>query len=142
MNIKYLIKSNYFDFDEWDLSNVCICDTKEKAEELIKEFNDNKNKFKSINGFIIHLERDFFNDSIFSNFDEKYILDDGYKEIKVFIKKDDFIQYQESLDELDIYYQENTFFEFLTFFNNKNDLLKKYCNHEDAKLYIEEIEEY
>ena len=140
---KYLITSDYQHYDDFAFSNVCICDTKEKAEELIKEFNKNKEEFKKTLGYIIHLDKKLFIDSIFVDFDEKYIIDDKSSTLKIFVNENllekDLLDKILS-DESDIYYQENNFFEFLTFSHNKNNLIQRYCNHEDAMLRIEEIE--
>ena len=35
---KYLISSNYHFYDDFAFCNVCICDTKEQAEELVETF--------------------------------------------------------------------------------------------------------
>lgn len=138
---KYLISSDYMYYDDFSFSNVCICDTKEKAEELVIEFNKQKEKYKSMKGYIIYLEKELFENSVFSKYNnEKYIEEENIN-IKIFIEKKDFEEnYKEMLENLEIYIQENTYFEYLTFCNKKYSLIKKYCNHEDAKLSIEEIE--
>lgn len=35
---KYLISNNYSYYDDFDFCNICVVDTKEKAEELVNEF--------------------------------------------------------------------------------------------------------
>jgi hypothetical protein len=133
---KYLISSDYRYYDDFAFSNVCICDTKERAEELVIEFNKEKEKFKNTKGYILYLEKKLFENSVFLNYDKKYIEEESTI-IKIFIEKKEF---EENYKEIEVYCQENSYFEFLTFSNNKDSLLKKYCNHEDAKLIIEEID--
>ena len=55
---KYLITNNYWDYDDYDFCNICIVDTREKAEELILEYNEMKEAFKSRAGYILRFEPD------------------------------------------------------------------------------------
>ena len=55
---KYLITNNYSYYDEFDFCNICVVDTKEKAEELVKAYNKLKEDFKSIAGYILYCEPD------------------------------------------------------------------------------------
>lgn len=137
--MRYLITSDYQYYDDFNFSNVCICDTRERAEELVNEFKNNIDIFKNTQGFVIDIDKDIFEETIFSDFDDNIIQSDV---VKVFIKSDIFDRYKEDLEESCVYFEEISFYNFLInmYWNNKSDDIRaRYCNHEEAVLSIHEI---
>jgi hypothetical protein len=134
---KYLITNNYWYYDDFDFCNICIVDTREKAEELILEYNKMKEAFKYRAGYILYFEPDVelpfdINESdLHCNLSIKNIFLD-IKEMQENIDK---------IDELQCYYEESNYFEFLSMKRSDNMTLEtKLCNNEHATLDIEEIE--
>lgn len=154
-NFKYLISSNYTYYDDFNLSNVCICDTKEKAEELLKEFNDNKNNFINLKGKIIYLNSNNVNniEDVIKNFERYYFKNEinidkiiyGNKDngidYKIFLTNKDIKPYLKIFKEYNVYMENETFFDFICS-ANRNTFITKYCNHIEAILRIEEIESF
>lgn len=137
--MRYLITSDYQYYDDFNFSNVCVCDTKERAEELVNEFRNNIEIFKNTQGFVIYIDKDIFEETIFSDFEDN-IIQTNY--VKVFIKSDIFDKYKDKLEESSVYYEELSFYNFLIdmYWNNKSDVIRaRYCNHEEAVLTIREI---
>lgn len=137
--MRYLITSDYQYYDDFNFSNVCICDTRERAEELVNEFKNNIDIFKNTQGFEIYIDKDIFEETIFSDFEDNIIQSDV---VKVFIKSDIFDRYKEDLEESSVYFEENSLYNFLIgmYWNNKSDDIRtRYCNHEEAVLLIHEI---
>ena len=133
---KYLITNNYWYYDDYDFCNICIVDTREKAEELILEYNEMKESFKSRAGYILYFEPDVelpfeINESnVHCNTCVKNI----FLEIKEMQENID------KIDELQCYYEESNYFEFLSMKRSDTSLETKLCNNECATLNIEEIE--
>lgn len=137
--MRYLITSDYQYYDDFNFSNVCICDTRERAEKLVNEFKNNIEIFKNTQGFVIDIDKDIFEETIFSDFEDNIIQSDV---VKVFIKSDIFDRYKEDLEESCVYFEEISFYNFLInmYWNNKSDDVRsRYCNHEEAVLTIHEI---
>lgn len=137
--MRYLITSDYQYYDDFNFSNVCVCDTKERAEELVNEFRNNIEIFKNTQGFVIDIDKDIFEETIFSDFEDNII---QTNDVKVFIKSDIFDKYKDKLEESSVYYEELSFYNFLIdmYWNNKSDDIRaRYCNHEEAVLTIHEI---
>lgn len=137
--MRYLITSDYQYYDDFNFSNVCICDTRERAEELVNKFKNNIDIFKNTQGFEIYIDKDIFEETIFSDFEDNIIQSDV---VKVFIKSDIFDRYKEDLEESSVYFEENSLYNFLIdmYWNNKSDDIRsRYCNHEEAVLSIHEI---
>lgn len=137
--MKYLITSDYQYYDDFAFSNVCICDTKERAEELVKEFNSNKEIFKNTQGYEIYVDKDIFEETIFSDYEDINI---GSDVVTVFLNLEIFEQYKDTVKECNIYYEETNLYNFLinTYWNNKSDDIRcRYLNHEEAVLCIHEI---
>lgn len=154
-NIKYLISSNYTYYDDFNLSNVCICDTKEKAEELLKELNDNKNNFINLKGKIIYLNSNDVKDieDVLKDLERYYFQNEsnidkivyGNKEngigYKIFLSKKDIKPYLKIFKEYKVYMENESFFDFICS-ANRDTLITKYCNHSEAILRIEELESF
>ena len=137
--MKYLITSDYHDYGVFNFSNVCICDTRERAEELVNEFKNNIELFKNTQGFEVYIDRDIFDETIFSDFEDIIIQSDV---VRVFMKTDIFDRYKDTLDESNVYFEEINFYNFLIdmYWSNKPDNIRiRYCNHEEAVLSIHEI---
>ncbi len=142
--MKYLITSNYQHYDDFNFSNVCVCDTRERAEELVQEFKNNIEIYKNTQGYEIYIDIDIFEETVFSDYEDVIILKDL---VKVFIKSDIFDIYkdaldEDALDESDVYYEEIDFYNFLVnmyWSNESDDIRGRYCNHEEAVLGIHEI---
>lgn len=136
--MKYLITSEYQYYDDFSFSNVCVCDTLERAEELVQEFKNNIKIYKNTQGYEIYIDKDIFDETIFSDYEDAIILKDL---VKVFIKSDIFDIYKDALDESDVYYEEINFYNFLVnmYWSNDSDVRSRYCNHEEAVLSICEI---
>lgn len=137
--MKYLITSDYQYYDDFNFSNVCVCDTRERAEELVNEFKNNIEIFKNTQGYEIYIDTDIFEETIFSDFDDIIIQPDV---VKVFLKSDIFDQYKDIFEDYCVYFEEKSFYNFLIdmYWNNKSDDIRaRYCNHEEAVLSIHEI---
>lgn len=137
--MKYLITSNYQYYDDFNFSNVCICDTRERAEELVNEFKNNIEIYKNTQGYEIYIDEDVFEETIFSDV-EDIIIQSGV--VRVFMKSDTFDRYKDAIDECNIYFEEISFYNFLIdmYWNNKtDDIRSRYCNHEEAVLSIHKI---
>ena len=137
--MKYLIASEYRYYDDFDFSNVCVCDTRERAEELVQEFKNNIEIFKNTQGYEIYIDKDVFDETIFSDFEDIIVLKDI---VRVFVKSDIFDRYKEALENTNVSYEEINFYNFLinARWNNKSDDIRsRYCNHEEAVLDIYEI---
>ena len=114
---------------------VCVVDTREYAEKLIKQYNKMKDDFKSRAGYIICLEPD-----ITLNFEIK---DDVYcnSHVKnIFLDIDDMKKNIEKIDDLQCYYEESNYFEFLSMKSSDDSLEFKLCRNVNSKLNIEEID--
>lgn len=133
---KYLISSNYHYYDDFAFCNVCICDTKEQAEELVKTFKKNIDKFVERKGILIYITKEDFNN----------LVDFEYNKELVCINHNNVILFLEDEDDLEkikrdkIYYVESNYFHFLTLNRDRDTLEKRYCHHEEANLQIEELE--
>lgn len=142
--MRYLIASEYHYYDDFSFSNVCVCDTLERAEELVQEFKNNIEIYENTQGYEIYIDKDIFDETIFSDFEDVIILTDI---VKVFMKSDIFDIYkdaldEDALDESDVYYEEINLYNFLInmyWSNESDDIRGRYCNHEEAVLCIYEI---
>ena len=136
---KYLIRSQYFYYDDYDVTDVCICDTKEKAETRAQIFQNQIDLFKSIKGYVLYLDRN--NDKVFINeMEEENIVDCNHDTIRVFVTSSEFESLKDELTEYGYYFEKINYFNFMTLHNNKDSIIKKYCNHESANLSIQEID--
>ena len=134
---KYLISSNYHYYDDFAFCNVCICDTREQAEELVKTFKKNIDKFVERKGILIYITKEDFDN----------LVDFEYNKELVCINHNNVILFLEdegNLEEIKrdkiIYYVESNYFHFLTLNRDRDTLEKRYCHHEEANLEIEELE--
>mgnify|MGYP003485813663 FL=1 len=133
---KYLISSNYHYYDDFAFCNVCICDTREQAEELVETFKKNIDKFVERKGILIYITKEDFDNFI----------DFEYNKELVCINHNNVILFLEDEDDLEkikrdkIYYVESNYFHFLTLNRDRDTLEKRYCHHEEANLQIEELE--
>lgn len=138
--MKYLIVSEYQYYDNYDFSNVCICDTRERAEQLVKEFNANKEQFKLIKGYRLHLDGDNEEQlKHFSGFDKINLTESN--SYVLFINEDNFKIYKEHLVKGYYHFEKTTYFNFMCYMSWRSDITSKYCNHQDAKLVIHPIQE-
>ncbi len=134
---KYLITNDYCYYDDFDFCNICIVDTREKAEELILEYNKMKESFKSIAGYILYFEPDV--ELPFEINECNVYRNSGVKNIFLEIKE--MQENIDKIDELQCYYEESNYFNFLSIKRSDNMTLEtKLCNNECATLNIEEIE--
>lgn len=134
---KYLISSNYHYYDDFAFCNVCICDTREQAEELVETFKKNIDKFVERKGILIYITKEDFDN----------LVDFEYNKELVCINHNNVILFLEdegNLEEIKrdkiIYYVESNYFHFLTLNRDRDTLEKRYCHHEEANLEIEELE--
>lgn len=137
--MKYLIVSEYQYYDSYDISNVCICDTRERAEQLVKEFNAQKEQFKLIKGYTLYLKRS--NEDQLKHFSGFFQIELPYENV-LFINSDNFEHYKEHLVKFDYHKLKSTYFDFITEFGRKISTIEsKFCNDRDATLEIYEIQE-
>ena len=145
---KYLISSNYHYYDDFAFCNVCICDTREQAEELVETFKKNIDKFVERKGILIYITKEDFTDIYSTNrigLHDNFI-DFEYNKELVCINHNNVILFLEDEDNLEkikrdkIYYVESNYFHFLTLNRDRDTLEKRYCHHEEANLEIEELE--
>lgn len=134
---KYLISSNYHYYDDFAFCNVCLCDTREQAEELVETFKKNIDKFVERKGILIYITKEDFDN----------LVDFEYNKELVCINHNNVILFLEdegNLEEIKrdkiIYYVESNYFHFLTLNRDRDTLEKRYCHHEEANLEIEELE--
>ena len=134
---KYLISSNYHYYDDFAFCNVCICDTKEQAEELVETFKKNIDKFVERKGILIYITKEDFDN----------LVDFEYNKELVCINHNNVILFLEdegNLEEIKrdkiIYYVESNYFHFLTLNRDRDTLEKRYCHHDETNLEIEELE--
>ena len=134
---KYLISSNYHYYDDFAFCNVCICDTREQAEELVETFKKNIDKFVERKGILIYITKEDFDN----------LVDFEYNKELVCINHNNVILFLEdegNLEEIKrdkiIYYVESNYFHFLTLNRDRDTLEKRYCHHDEANLEIEELE--
>lgn len=133
---KYLISSNYHYYDDFAFCNVCLCDTKEQAEELVETFKKNIDKFVERKGILIYITKEDFDN----------LVDFEYNKELVCINHNNVILFLEDEGNLEkikrdkIYYVESNYFHFLTLNRDRDTLEKRYCHHEEANLEIEELE--
>lgn len=134
---KYLITNNYSYYDEFDFCNICVVDTKERAEELVKEYNNIKEDLKSRVGYILYCEPE---DEIpFEVNQDNIYLNTHVKNIFLTIKETE--DYIDLIDELNFYKEKSNFFEFLSMKRSDNNTLEeKLCYNIESVLEIEEIE--
>lgn len=134
---KYLITNNYLYYDEFDFCNICVVDTKERAEELVKEYNNIKEDLKSRVGYILYCEPE---DEIpFEVNQDNIYLNTHVKNIFLTIKETE--DYIDLIDELNFYKEKSNFFEFLSMKRSDNNTLEeKLCYNIESVLEIEEIE--
>ena len=134
---KYLISSNYHYYDDFAFCNVCLCDTREQAEELVETFKKNIDKFVERKGILIYITKEDFDN----------LVDFEYNKELVCINHNNVILFLEdegNLEEIKrdkiIYYVESNYFHFLTLNRDRDTLEKRYCHHDEANLEIEELE--
>lgn len=136
---KYLIKSVYFYYDDFDIQDVCVCDTKEQANKLINEYKHQIEIFKKINGYVVYLD-DVYNEDDYKNIDSKNIIIKHNKILNLFLSKNDYKNISNELLKSDVHIERINYFEFLTRHTEKDTIIKKICNHIAAQLIIEEID--
>ena len=134
---KYLISSNYHYYDDFAFCNVCICDTREQAEELVETFKKNIDKFVERNGILIYITKEDFDNFIDFEYNKELVCINHNNVIL-------FLEDEGNLEEIKrdkiIYYVESNYFHFLTLNRDRDTLEKRYCHHEEANLQIEELE--
>ena len=134
---KYLISSNYHYYDDFAFCNVCICDTREQAEELVETFKKNIDKFVERNGILIYITKEDFDNFIDFEYNKELVCINHNNVIL-------FLEDEGNLEEIKrdkiIYYVESNYFHFLTLNRDRDTLEKRYCHHEEANLEIEELE--
>jgi hypothetical protein len=135
---KYLIKSVYFYYDDFDIQDVCVCDTKEQANKLINEYKHQIETFKKINGYVVYLD-DVYNEDDYKNIDSKNIIKHN-KILNLFLSENDYKNISNELLKSDVHIERINYFEFLTWHTEKDTIIKKICNHISANLIIEEID--
>lgn len=132
---KYLITNNYLYYDEFDFCNICVVDTKERAEELVKEYTEIKEDFKSRVGYILYCEPE---DEIpFEVNQDNIYLNTHVKNIFLTIKEAE--DYVDLIDEYEFYKEESDYFEFLSM-KRLETLECRLCRNVNSKLNIEEID--
>lgn len=134
---KYLISSNYHYYDDFAFCNVCLCDTKEQAEELVETFKKNIDKFVERKGILIYITKEDFDNFIDFEYNKELVCINHNNVIL-------FLEDEGNLEEIKrdkiIYYVESNYFHFLTLNRDRDTLEKRYCHHEEANLEIEELE--
>lgn len=134
---KYLISSNYHYYDDFAFCNVCICDTREQAEELVETFKKNIDKFVERKGILIYITKEDFDNFIDFEYNKELVCINHNNVIL-------FLEDEGNLEEIKrdkiIYYVESNYFHFLTLNRDRDTLEKRYCHHEEANLQIEELE--
>ncbi len=134
---KYLISSNYHYYDDFAFCNVCICDTREQAEELVETFKKNIDKFVERKGILIYITKEDFDNFIDFEYNKELVCINHNNVIL-------FLEDEGNLEEIKrdkiIYYVESNYFHFLTLNRDRDTLEKRYCHHEEANLEIEELE--
>lgn len=133
---KYLISSNYHYYDDFAFCNVCICDTREQAEELVETFKKNIDKFVERKGILIYITKEDFDNFIDFEYNKELVCINHNNVIL-------FLEDEGNLEEIKrdkiIYYVESNYFHFLTLNRDRDTLEKRYCHHEEANLEIEEL---
>lgn len=140
--MRYLIASEYHYYDDFSFSNVCVCDTLERAEELVQEFKNNIEIYKNTQGYEIYIDKECNEyEELISEYIAAKIESDDI--IKIFISENKFEEFKQIIaDNQELYFEEISFYNFLIdmYWNNKSDDIRsRYCNHEEAVLYIHEI---
>lgn len=134
---KYLISSNYHYYDDFAFCNVCICDTREQAEELVETFKKNIDKFVERKGILIYITKEDFDNFIDFEYNKELVCINHNNVIL-------FLEDEGNLEEIKrdkiIYYVESNYFHFLTLNRDRDTLEKRYCHHDEANLEIEELE--
>ncbi len=133
---KYLISSNYHYYDDFAFCNVCICDTREQAEELVETFKKNIDKFVERNGILIYITKEDFDNFIDFEYNKELVCI-NHNNVILFLEDEDNL---EKIKRDKIYYVESNYFHFLTLNRDRDTLEKRYCHHEEANLQIEELE--
>lgn len=133
---KYLISSNYHYYDDFAFCNVCICDTREQAEELVETFKKNIDKFVERKGILIYITKEDFDNFIDFEYNKELVCI-NHNNVILFLEDEDNL---EKIKRDKIYYVESNYFHFLTLNRDRDTLEKRYCHHEEANLEIEELE--
>ena len=85
---KYLISSNYHYYDDFAFCNVCICDTREQAEELVETFKKNIDKFVERKGILIYITKEDFDNFIDFEYN-KELVSINHNIVILFLEDDD-----------------------------------------------------
>ena len=133
---KYLISSNYHYYDDFAFCNVCICDTREQAEELVETFKKNIDKFVERKGILIYITKEDFDNFIDFEYNKELVCI-NHNNVILFLEDEDNL---EKIKRDKIYYVESNYFHFLTLNRDRDTLEKRYCHHDEANLEIEELE--
>lgn len=134
---KYLISSNYHYYDDFAFCNVCICDTREQAEELVETFKKNIDKFVERKGILIYITKEDFDNFIDFEYNKELVCI-NHNNVILFLEDEDNLE-EIKRDKI-IYYVESNYFHFLTLNRDRDTLEKRYCHHDEANLEIEELE--
>ena len=134
---KYLISSNYHYYDDFAFCNVCICDTREQAEELVETFKKNIDKFVERKGILIYITKEDFDNFIDFEYNKELVCI-NHNNVILFLEDEGNLE--EITKDKNIYYEERNNFHFLTLSSDRDTLDKRYCHHEEANLQIEELE--
>lgn len=137
---RFLIKSVYSYYDDFDIQDVCICETKELAENLVKVFQEKIYTFKNIYGYILYLETEDNEDFISTFEEENIILNSVSNIVQIFLEDYQFESIKAELEQGEYYTEKTNYLEFMARHSNKDTIIKKYCNHYNSSLYIEELD--
>ncbi len=137
---KYLISSNYHYYDDFAFCNVCICDTREQAEELVETFKKNIDKFVERKGILIYMNKEDFDNLIGFEYNKELVCI-NHNNVTLFLEDEGNLE--EITKDKDVYYEESNYFHFVTLSRDRDrdTLEKRYCHHDEANLKIEELEE-
>ena len=135
---RYLIKSVYHHYDDFDIQDVCICETKELAEAYVEIFKQQIERFKDITGYILYLDADDYSDFISEFEEENVILNAGF--ILLFIDECQYEDIRDILEFEEYNFEKSNYLNFMSNHHNKDTIIKKYCNHYNSNLYIEELD--
>lgn len=133
---KYLITNNYSYYDDFDFCNICVVDTKERAEELVQEFNRIKESLKEQKVYALYIHK-----ADYEHFSDVALHKAEFSDyIRICVTSGIFELIKDALVQNEIYFEEHSHFDFLCGVSDRNTLHEKLCNNENASLYIEEIE--
>lgn len=141
----FLISSNYQYYDDFDFQPICVCSTKEKANELVFEFNKNKDYFSSLKGKLLYINHCYFKEfGDISELRKFYFKDEcniqkHFEYTTVFLTNEDLKPFKKQIKNTSTYTNDMTFADYLGT-KDRTTIERKYCNHPEAILGIKEID--